>query len=419
MLAPEIRTFIEDDIKQRFLSYVQVHTTSDPNSTTKPSTERQFDLLEILKKELEQFGLQDIELSRDGYVYATLPSNLSGERREFGLMAHVDTSPDQSGENVKPICHENWDGSPITYPDDPNLTLTVADSEELKDFMHQTIITASGKTLLGADDKAGVAEIMTAIATFQKFSQLPHGPIRLCFTTDEEIGHGTDKLDFTKIPRYLYTMDGGYPGELESECFDAWGVEVEFQGRGVHPGYAYGKMINALRVASLFIAELPADQRPETTKDREGFFHVSELNGNNESAKLRMIIRDFEADNNTARVAFLEQLKTRFEADFPGLTINLTATQQYKNMRDDIQQHQFVVDLAEEAIKDTGIPVIKKSIRGGTDGSSLTEKGHPTPNIYAGGMLFHSRREYVALSSMVNAVETIIHLAKRWGDLQP
>jgi tripeptide aminopeptidase len=327
-------------------------------------------------------------------------------------MAHVDTSPDQSGEDVKPLLRENYDGGVLSFPDDPTLTLSCEDSPELKDFIGDTIITASGLTLLGADDKAGVAEIMSAVATFREFPTLRHGRIEVCFTSDEEIGHGVDGIDASRLPAHLYTMDGSYPGELETECFDALGVTVEFHGRGVHPGYSYGKMINAALFASSFIAALPKNERPETTKGREGFFHVSDITGNNEHAIVRMILRDFEHSKNLTRLELVRSAAMEIQNRNPGATITVTHTHQYENMREELEKHPAVIERALNAIADAGLSVRRKAIRGGTDGSRLTAMGYPTPNIFAGGLLFHSRREWIALSSMVKAVETIVHLAR-------
>lgn len=409
-LPSDIISFINEDVRERFVRYAQVSTASDPSSTTKPSTARQHDLLSILAQELTALGAHNVTHAPNGFVYATLPEN--SPHIPFGLMAHVDTSPDQCGEGVKPLLRENYDGSTLLFPDDPSLTLSSDDSPELKDFIGDTIITASGLTLLGADDKAGVAEIMSAVATFQAFPTLPHGRIEVCFTSDEEIGHGVDGIDTSRLPAHLYTMDGSYPGELETECFDALGVTVEFHGRGVHPGYSYGKMINAVLLAGSFIAALPENERPETTKGRDGFFHVSDITGNNEHATMSMILRDFEHSKNITRLEYVRSAAMEIQNRNPGATITVAHTHQYENMRQELEKHPAVIERALNAITDTGLSVRRKAIRGGTDGSRLTAMGYPTPNIFAGGLLFHSRREWIALSSMVKAVETIVHLAR-------
>jgi tripeptide aminopeptidase len=417
MITEEMRTFMMDEVRERFLRYVQVYTTSDEENPETPSTERQFDLARMLESELKELGLQDVSISEHGYVYATLAANDAGKDAEpFALLAHVDTSPDQPGDNVKPQRHENWDGSTITFPEDPELTLTTEDSPELAEFKGDTIITASGRTLLGADDKAGVAEIMAAMATFKKFPDLPHGEIRVCFTPDEEIGRGTVKIDQEKLPKFCYTLDGGYPGELEDENFDAWRMDFTFKGVGVHPGYAKNKMINAAAVAGRFVAGMPEWKTPERTEKREGFIHVVTLSGDFENAKLTVIIRDFEEENNKATIEFLESLADTYEKRYPGLEIERKTTHQYQNMRDIVRETPEVVELAAKAMHDAAVEPVRKSIRGGTDGARLTQLGHPTPNIFAGGLLFHSRREWVAESSLRKAVEVVIHLAKHWTE---
>jgi tripeptide aminopeptidase len=411
VLSQEICEFIQADVLVRFIRYAQISTASDPKSVSKPSSERQHDLLRLLAAELSELGLSDVKHSLSGFVYATLRGAEGFE--PFGLMAHVDTSPDQSGEGVKPLVRELYDGGTLTFPDDPLLTLSPDDSPQLVDFIGDTIVTASGKTLLGADDKAGVAEIMTALATFARFPSLPHGRIEVCFTTDEEIGKGVDGIDTTRLTRHLFTMDGGYPGELETECFDALGVSVVFQGRGVHPGYAFGRMINALLVASSFVQALPSEERPETTKDRDGFFHVSDIEGSSERATVRLILRDFEHARNLERLENIRAIANDLEAKNPGLRAEVSSIHQYENMKQVLERHPEVIERAERAIEDAGVLVRRKAIRGGTDGSRLCAMGYPTPNIFAGGMLFHSRKEWVALSALKKAVETIVYLARR------
>ena len=415
MISDEIRQFIMDEVRERFLRYVQVFTTSDEENPNTPSSERQWDLLKMLKAECEELGLSDVSLSEFGYVYATLPAQDGIKAPTFGLLAHVDTSPDQPGDNVKPRRIENYDGGNISYPDDPNLTLTPHDSPELAEFVGDTIITASGKTLLGADDKAGVAEIMAAMAAFKKYPELKHGEIHVCFTPDEEIGRGTVKIDEDKLAKFCYTLDGGYPGELEDENFDAWRVDLKVKGIGVHPGYAKDKMINAIAVTSRLVAMLPEWQTPEHTQKREGFIHVVQVSGDFENASMTAIIRDFEEAGNQQRIEYIQQLAKLFEKRYPGLEIDVKVTHQYQNMRDIVRKTPEVVDIAEKAMIDADVKVIRKSIRGGTDGARLTQLGHPTPNVFAGGLLFHSRREWVAESSLRKAVEVVLHLAKHWA----
>ncbi len=418
-LRDEIRDRLLEDVRARFLRYVAIHTTSDEKSPASPSTERQWDLLRLLADECRALGLAAVTLGEKGYVYATLPASPGVASPAIGLLAHVDTSPEQPGEWVKPIRHQAWDGSPIRFPDDPALLLTTADSAELADFAGDTIITASGHTLLGADDKAGVAEIMTALAMLRRFPELRHCELRACFTSDEEIGRGTRGLDLERLPRYCYTMDGSYPGELEDECFDAWRVGLAFTGVGVHPGFAKGKMVNAAHACARFLAELPADESPERTDGRAGFYHLYSFSGDCERADAAVIVRDFDESENRRRIARIEALGREFERRYPRLGIALDIRHQYQNMREVLAQHPQVVELARLAIEDTGLAVLRRSIRGGTDGSQLSRLGHPTPNIFAGGMLFHSRKEWIAESSLARAAETIVHLARRWSEIEP
>lgn len=418
MINDQMRQFMMEKVRDNFLRYVQVYTTSDPDEEEKtPSTERQWDLARMLEKELRELGLEHVRLSEHCYVYATLPANDAGKGAEpFCLLAHVDSSPDQPGDNVKPRRIENYDGSVITFPDDPDLKLTEEDSPELKEFIGDTIITASGKTLLSADDKAGVAEVMAAMATFRKFPELPHGEIRVCFTPDEEIGRGTVKIDEDWLPKFCYTFDGGYPGELEDENFDAWGVDLKVKGIGVHPGYAKDKMINAAATLSRFIAALPEWETPEHTEKREGFIHVVNVKGDFENASSSFIVRDFEEENNQKRLEFIKELAKLFEKRHPGLEIEVEVKHQYQNMAAIVRKTPEIVELADRAIREVGITPVRKSIRGGTDGARLTQLGHPTPNVFAGGLLFHSRREWIAESSLRKATEVILHLARLWAE---
>jgi tripeptide aminopeptidase len=411
-ITKEIKEFISKDVLERFIRYVQVYTTSDPDSHTNPSTKRQLDLVKILKAELTALGMTDIYEDNKGFLYATLPGNTVGE--EFGLMAHVDTSPDQPGEGVKPRVIGNWDGRDITYPDDPELVLNSKVSPELSQFIGDSIIVASGKTLLGADDKAGVAEIMSALATFKKFPALLHGDIKICFTHDEEIGRGVSDIDVNRLAKFFYTMDGGLAGELEDECFDAVGVEVKVKGFGVHPGYAKDKLINAGAIAARLFSLLSEKETPEHTSEREGFLHLTDIIGDHENATLKFIARDFVAAENARRIENLKTLIAKTQAKYPGVEIQLITKQQYRNMKEKISQYPQLVLRAQQAIEAAGLKVIRRAIRGGTDGSRLTEMGIPTPNIFAGGLMFHSRTEWIPLSGLCKATETILHLAKNW-----
>ncbi len=309
---------------------------------------------------------------------------------------------------------ENYDGSVITYPDDKTLALSPEDSPELLNFRGDTIITASGKTLLGADDKAGIAEIVTALAAFGKFPSLPHGEIRVCFTRDEEIGRGVSGIDATKLPACCYTVDGSGPGELECECFDAWKVRLDFRGRGVHPGYAFGQMVNAGEAAAYLVSLLPRDESPEKTKEREGFFHLVSVHGDVEIACVEILLRDFEEKENRRRAVVIQDLVRAVKAVFPGIVIEEKIDHTYRNMRELLEKHPDARNRARAAIEDAGLTVIEKPVRGGTDGSRLCELGHPTPNLFAGGYMFHSKREWVALRSLELAVSTIINLAEKY-----
>jgi tripeptide aminopeptidase len=413
-LDSDITSFIREDVVKRVIRYAKIHTTSDPNSNSKPSSNIQHDLLKLLAAELNELGLHDVRHDQNGFVYATLlPANDTKAplSKSFGLMAHVDTSPDQDGCDVKPILRANYDGAELSFPDDSQLTLSPKDSPELLHFLGDTIITASGKTLLGADDKAGVAEIMTAVAALRRFPKLTHGRTEICFTSDEEVGRGVEGIDLSRLPPYLYTMDGGYPGTLETECFDAIGVKVEFQGIGVHPGYAYGKMVNAILAAASFTELLPKAERPETTKDRAGFFHLTSIEGTNEFATARLILRDYDHQKNAKRLDLVQEMANEVERGYPGLKIAVTHTKQYENMGEVLARNPEVAERAKRAIEASGLKVKEKAIRGGTDGSRLCAMGYPTPNIFAGGMLFHSRREWIAVSALTKAVETILNLA--------
>ncbi|MCX6640764.1 MAG: peptidase T [bacterium] len=414
-LTNEIKSFLEAEALNRFLRYVKVYTTSDETITTTPTSQRQFDLGRILEGELKDLGLKDVILDEFCYLYATLPPSPGAKGTPIGLLAHLDTSGAVSGENVKPITHAKYDGSSLRFPDDPKLEVSVAECPELKQFIGDDIITASGTTLLGADDKAGIAEIMAALAAFKKFPQLPHGEIRVCFTPDEEVGMGTAKINLEKLPKYCYTLDGGEPGELEAECFDAWGATITFKGISVHPGFAKNKMINAATVAARFLAFLPEYETPEHTELREGFFHITGLSGTEEEAQVKMIIRDFVTPNNERRMDHLRKIKDIFEFRYPGLKIDLDLKHQYQNMWQVMKEHPQSVEIARKAMIAAGIQVQMKAIRGGTDGSKLSLMGHPTPNLFAGGMLFHSRKEWIAKSSLRLAAETIVHLAEGWS----
>jgi len=415
MLSEEIKAFLLQESVNRFLNYVQVWTTSDELSQSNPSTENQFELGKRLVTELKELNLENIVHDNFGYVYADLPASKGLENvSRIGFIAHIDTSPAVSGKNVKPVIHKNYNGGTIEFASNKDIKLTVEDSPVLKDYVGLDLITSEGDTLLGADDKAGIAEIMTACAAWHSFPNLKHGPITICFTPDEEIGKGTLNINKKRLPKYCYTMDGSEMGELEFECFDAWKATITFTGLSVHPGYAKNLLINAIHIASRFLSEIPEYESPEHTEEREGFYFVSTLNGTVEQANTSLIIRDYVEDSNRKRMEFLQKLKDLYELRYPGLKINLEFEHQYKNMLRFIEKEKVVVDLAEKAIQMTGLEVKFHSIRGGTDGSRLSEMGIPTPNIFSGELLAHSRKEYIPTLALQKASEVLLHLAILW-----
>ena len=415
MLSNEIKEFLLEEAVNRFLKYVRIWTTSDEDSQSHPSTENQFELGKILAAELKKLNLENVILDHFGYVYADLPASSGLENaRRIGLIAHIDTSPAISGKNVKPVIHKNYDGGIIEFVGNNDIKLTVEDSPILKDYIGLDIITSEGDTLLGADDKAGIAEIMTMCAAWQKFSELKHGPITVCFTPDEEIGKGTLNINKQRLPEICYTMDGSKMGELEFECFDAWKATISFTGLSIHPGYAKNLLINAIHIASRFLSEIPEYESPEHTEEREGFYYVTKLKGTVEEANIILIIRDFIEDNNKNRIEFLRKLKDLYELRYPGLKIDLKFEHQYSNMLQFVEKEKIVLDLAEKAIEMAGLEVKIHSIRGGTDGSRLSEMGIPTPNIFSGGLLFHSRKEHIPTLALQKASEVLLHLAQLW-----
>ena len=405
-------------VAERFLRYVQIDTQSDPQSQTYPSTEKQKDLGRLLVQELLQAGLSDAALDEFGYVYATLPASSDKKVPVICFCAHMDTAPDCTGEGVKPIIHRNYDGGDIVLPDDPVQVISPRDYPYLASRKGDDIITASGTTLLGADDKAGVAVIMDMVDFFRQHPEIPHGRIRVLFTPDEEIGRGVNKLDMAKLGAdFGYTLDAGERGALEDETFSADGFSVTFHGVSAHPGYAKDKMVNALKVAAHFIGSLPKDEwSPETTDGRYGFVHPVRMTGIAEKAVVELIVRDFV----TARLTAYEgALRNRVEdtlAEWPGATAEVVVTEQYRNMKEILDQHPQVSDYAAEAIRRAGLTVHQSSARGGTDGSRLSFMGLPCPNIFTGEMAFHGKHEYVSIQDMQKSVETIVHLAMVWEE---
>ncbi|CAL2102923.1 peptidase T [Tenacibaculum sp. 190130A14a] len=404
----------QQHIIDRFIKYVTIDTESDPNNPAFPSTEKQWDLARVLEQELKEIGMEDVELNENCYLMATLPSNLDYEVPTIGFVAHIDTSPDFTGANVKPQIHENYDGKDILLNKEQNIVLSPDYFEDLLQYKGQTIITTDGTTLLGADDKAGVTEIVSAMEYLIQNPQIKHGKIRICFTPDEEVGKGAHLFDVEKFgAEWAYTMDGSQIGELEYENFNAAGATVTIEGKIVHPGYAKGKMINSMLIASEFINALPEDEVPERTSGYEGFFHLHHMEGEVEQTKLHYIIRDHDMDQFNNRKKAMLDLAEVLNAKQGKKLISVEIKDQYFNMKEKVTPVMHIVDVAEEVMKDMGITPLIKPIRGGTDGSQLSYKGLPCPNIFAGGHNFHGRYEYVPAESIVKASEVIVGIAEK------
>ena len=404
-------------IIDRFISYVIIDTESDPNSDTTPSTKKQFDLANKLVEELKTIGLKEVTIDKHGYIMATLPSNVDHEVPTIGFISHFDTTPDFTGKDVKPQIIPNYDGGDIVLNKEQNIVLSPNYFKDLLQYKGQTLITTNGLTLLGADDKAGITEIVTAMEYLVKNPQIKHGKIRVGFTPDEEIGRGADLFDVKKFGAdWAYTMDGSQIGELEYENFNAAGVKIIFKGKSVHPGYAKGKMINSMLIANDFINELPKHETPQETKGYEGFFHVTGISGSIEETNLDLIIRDHDMKKFKKRKELVHQITKKFNKKFAkqfGEDIVITTIKdQYYNMKEKVEPVMFIVDLAERAMKSLGIKPLIKPIRGGTDGCRLSYMGLPCPNIFAGGHNFHGKYEYVPVESMQKAIDVIVKIAE-------
>ena len=397
----------------RFISYVKIDTQSDPNGPSTPSTQKQWDLARKLTSELEQMGMQEVNIDEHAYVTATLPSNVSHEVPVIGFISHFDTSPDFSGTNVNPQIIEDYDGQDIVLNQDLGIVLSPDYFEDLLQYKGQTLITTDGTTLLGADDKAGITEIMTAMEYLIENPDIPHGKIRICFTPDEEIGRGAHKFDVEGFgAQWAYTIDGSQVGELEYENFNAAAATVKVKGRIVHPGYAKNKMVNSIHIAQDYIRSLPRLEKPEHTEAREGFFHLSSIQGQVEETILEYIIRDHDKEQFEARKRMMQDLATELCKQYEQDCIEVVVTDQYYNRREKVEPVMHIVDLAEQAMKDLEIQPIIKPIRGGTDGSQLSFMGLPCPNIFAGGHNFHGKYEYVPLESMEKASRVIARIAE-------
>jgi tripeptide aminopeptidase len=408
----------EQALENRFISYAKIDTQSDASSFSYPSTLKQKDLATILVTELLEMGVDDAHCDEFGYVYATLPSNTQKRVPTICFCSHMDTSPDCSGENVKPIIHQNYQGEDLVLPDDSSIILRLSEHKDLKAQFGNAIITASGTTLLGADNKAGLAEIMEAAAYFMANPDVKHGTIKILFTPDEEIGRGVDKVDIKKLDAdFAYTIDGETVGSIEDETFSADGVKLIIRGVSAHPGFAKGKMESAIKILSEIISELPKDKlTPEATSGKEGFIHPVEINGNAELAEAQFIIRDFDDKLLIAHESTLEQVVRAVIRSYPNSSYEFVVTEQYRNMKKVLDLYPQIIEYGIQAIERVGLEPKRRSIRGGTDGSRLSFIGLPCPNVFAGEHAFHSKQEWVSVQDMEKAVQTIINIACIWEE---
>ncbi len=402
----------------RFMRYVQIDTQSDPASPTQPSTDKQKDLSRVLVNDLLEIGITDAALDEHGYVYATIPSTSEKEVPVLCFCSHVDTAPDCSGAGVKPMLHKRYDGRDIVLPDDTSVVISSGNHTYLKERVGDDIITASGHTLLGADDKAGVAIIMDLATYLLQHPEIKHGKIRILFTPDEEVGRGVAAVDMKKLgAQYGYTLDGGERGHLEGETFSADAAIVTFHGISAHPGYAKGKMVHAVKAASAFVSMLPKDEWcPEATEGMQGFVHPTSIDGGLEKATVQFIVRDFDTAKLAQHEERLKALALKAAEQFPGVTVDFAVKEQYRNMKEVLDNHPYVMDYAEEAYKRAGMTAQRMSIRGGTDGSRLSFMGLPCPNLFTGEMGIHSKQEYVSVQDMEKAVEALVYLAQIWEE---
>lgn len=409
---------IPQDVTGRFLRYVKIDTQSDPESPTIPSTEKQKNLAKVLLEELKAIGIADAELDEYGYIYATIPANTDKNVPVLCFCSHMDTSPDCTGANVNPVIHKNYQGGNIQLPNDKTQVLTPEAHPDLLNQIGNDIITTDGTTLLGADNKAGLAEIMAAANYLMQHPEVKHGAIRILFTPDEEIGRGVDKVNMEKLgAQFGYTMDGESLGHIEAENFSADAVAITVTGVSVHPGFAKGKMENAIKIASAIIDELPKNTlSPESTADMEGFVHPTSINGSLEQATLKFIIRDFITEGLKEKEDMLRKITDKVMKNYPHSTYQFTVTEQYRNMKEVIDKHPKVIQYAEEGIKRSGIKAHMQSIRGGTDGSRLSFMGMPCPNIFAGEHAFHGKQEWVSVQDMQKAAEVVVNICRVWEE---
>lgn len=402
-----------NNIQERFFKYVKIHTTSDEKSTVTPSTERQFDLAKVLVEDLKAIGIKDAFVDELGYVYGTVPSNMDKKVPTIGFIAHMDTAPDMTGENVNPQVVKNYDGGDIILNKELDIVLSPSKSPELKNYVGKTLITTDGTTLLGADDKAGVTEIVTAVEYLMKHPEIKHGDIKIGFTPDEEIGRGADHFNVEQFGAdFAYTIDGGAAGELEYENFNAAMAKIVITGVNVHPGYAKNKMINSSLVAHELISMLPADEVPEKTSGYEGFYYLANITGTVEKTEMLYVIRDFFKEGYEKRIAKFKEIEEVLNKTYGEGTVKVEIIEQYKNMKEKIEPVMHIIDNAKLAMEEAGLTPNIIPIRGGTDGARLSFMGLPTPNIFTGGENFHGRYEYIALESMEKAVETILNIIK-------
>ncbi len=414
-----MKTLLSTSVLERFLRYVTYDTQSDPDSTTVPSTAKQLVLLDLLVGELKALGLTDAKRDEHGIVTATLPANTKKKNvKVIGLLAHVDTSPEMSGAGVKPVVHKGYAGGDLVLPDDPTAVIKAAENPDLVAKKGEDIVTASGRTLLGADDKSGVAVVMALVQYLKEHPQIPHGTIRISFTPDEEVGRGVRHFDVKGFGAYCaYTLDGAAVGTYECETFSADAMNVTFQGFNTHPGFATGMMVNAIKVAADFLNRLPKDGlAPETTSGREGFVHPHMIDSSVDRSTVRFIIRDFVTAGLAEKEALLEKLARATVADWPGSSFTVEVKPQYRNMREVLDRFPDAVENAREAIVRAGIEPVETAIRGGTDGSILSEMGLPTPNLFTGQHNFHSRLEWISAQDLEKSVETCLELVKVWEE---
>jgi tripeptide aminopeptidase len=409
---------LKTSVLERFLRYVTYDTQSREGSESYPSTAKQLVLLDQLVKELKEIGLQDAVRDEHGYVFATIPATSKKNVPVIGFIAHVDTSPESPGAAVRPIVHHAWNGKDIVLPDDPSFVLRPADNPELAEQVGNDIITASGTTLLGADNKSGVAAVMAAAEYLAQHREIPHGAIRVGFTPDEEVGGGTTYFDVAKFgAKYAYTVDSESTGQIDAETFSADAMTITFQGFNTHPGFAKGRMVNAIKVAASFIDRLPKNERsPETTEEREGFVHPYVVDASVDRTSVKFLIRDFATAGLKEKEAWLEALAKETVKAWPGASVSVKVQESYRNMREVLDQHPQVVENAREAIRRAGLEVIEKAIRGGTDGSRLSFMGLPTPNLFAGEHNFHSKLEWTSVQDMEKSAQVIVELCRVWEE---